>query len=64
MQLISKKLRSLTISSLLIKSQWTKSHSPKLILAGKWLDEAGFSIGEKVILEIENEKIIIKKTEI
>ena len=34
---------------------------PKIILQGKWLDNIGFSIGEKVSVSFEENKIVIEK---
>jgi len=35
---------------------------PQLSLAGLWLQEAGFQIGQNVTISIKNEKIIIERT--
>lgn len=57
----SKPVRTLTISTLFKRSQFSKSRKPKLTLSGDWLKEAGFGIGEKVTLKISDNKIIIEK---
>lgn len=57
---MAQKNRILTISSLFRKRKWQKPvHYPKLTITGKWLEEAGFNIGDKINLEIVNNKIII-----
>lgn len=54
--------RTLTISSQLIKHLWKKpSIHPKLTIQGKWFNNAGFEIGEKVNVQIHQKKIIITK---
>ncbi len=39
------------------------SVSPKIILSGKWLEDAGFCIGELVTLKIEEGTILISTVE-
>ena len=34
---------------------------PALCLKGKWLDEFGFGIGTKVVVECQNGQLVIKK---
>jgi len=53
--------RLLTVSAQLVKNRWTKSINPKLTLSGNWMEKAGFKIGEKVIIVIEEDTLIIKK---
>lgn len=57
-------IRSLTISSIFVKSRWSKSLKPKLILSGDWMNEAGFTIGEKVTVQVMDNKLIITKDDI
>ena len=35
---------------------------PTILLKGKWLEEAGFKMGEYVAVEVEGDKIILSKT--
>lgn len=35
---------------------------PKIVLQGKWLDSLGFSIGDKIIVSCNEDKITIKRT--
>lgn len=35
---------------------------PTILLKGKWLEEAGFQMGEYVAVEIEENRIILSKT--
>lgn len=35
---------------------------PTILLKGKWLEEAGFNMGEYVAVEIEENRIILSKT--
>lgn len=37
------------------------SNVPTIILKGKWLDHAGFSINDIIDIEIDNESIRIRK---
>ena len=34
---------------------------PTIVLKGKWLEEAGFNIGDNISVNNENEKIIISR---
>lgn len=34
---------------------------PTIILKGKWLEAAGFDIGDRVILECENGRLVISR---
>lgn len=55
--------RQLKISSLFSRRKWIKhSKSPKITLSGKWLQEAGFNIGDPVKVRVENNQLIIEKT--
>lgn len=35
---------------------------PTILLKGKWLEEAGFNMGEYLAVEIEGDRIILSKT--
>ena len=35
---------------------------PTILLKGKWIEEAGFKIGEYVAVEVEGDKITLAKT--
>lgn len=35
---------------------------PTILLKGKWLEEAGFNMGEYVAVEIDGDRIILSKT--
>ena len=54
-------IRRLKISSIVIRSKWSKSHKPKLTLQGDWMQAAGFAIGEKVSIIVSNNQLIITK---
>ena len=54
-------IRSLKVSSIIVRSKWSKSHKPKLTLQGNWMTAAGFAIGEQVIIEVQNGILTIKK---
>jgi antitoxin component of MazEF toxin-antitoxin module len=56
--------RNLTVSSIFTKRKWGKSTTnPKLTIAGKWFEQAGFKIGEQIQLQVINNQIIISKNE-
>lgn len=42
------------------KGQWKTSLKPKLTLSGDWMQKAGFEIGDKVSVSVENEIITIQ----
>ena len=55
-------VRQLKISQLFAKRKWAKhSISPKITLSGKWLEEAGFKIGEPVTVKVLDNQLIISK---
>lgn len=55
-------IRKLKISSQFAKAIWKKpTHKPKLILAGDWLKNAGFEIGENVTISVSQNLLIIQK---
>ncbi len=35
---------------------------PTILLKGKWLEEAGFQMGEYVVVEVQGDKITLTKT--
>lgn len=35
---------------------------PTILLKGKWLEDAGFHMGEYVTVEVEDDKIVLTKT--
>ncbi len=37
--------------------------APRILLQGKWLEEAGFKPGDKITVECSNGKLLIKKAE-
>jgi len=56
------KSRSLKISSQFVKNLWSKpTVKPKLTLSGKWMQEAGFEIGEEVNISVSKNLLIISK---
>jgi len=56
-----KSIRSLKISAMLVRNRWSRKHKPKLTLSGDWMHEAGFKIGLQVIIEIEADRLVIKR---
>ncbi|WP_116787626.1 SymE family type I addiction module toxin [Flavobacterium psychrotrophum] len=59
--MFTKPVRCLTISSKLVRAQFKRSIKPQLTLSGDWMAKAGFSIGEKVSIEIEADRLVIKR---
>jgi toxic protein SymE len=55
--------RKVTVSSIFVKSKWSNSIKPKLTLSGNWLASAGFEIGEKVIIEVQDKMLVIRKAD-
>ncbi len=56
------KSRSLKISSQFVKNLWRKpTVKPKLTLSGKWMQDAGFEIGEEVNISVSKNLLIISK---
>ncbi|MFY0481462.1 SymE family type I addiction module toxin [Flavobacterium sp. PLA-1-15] len=55
--------RKLTVSAFLAKAQFKRSLKPKLTISGDWMQKAGFGIGEKVKIEVFENKLIITKNE-
>ncbi len=53
--------RRLTISSLWVgqRSEYQASFCPFLRLSGRWLEKAGFRIGQSVFVQVENGKLTI-----
>jgi len=57
-------IRISTISALCVRPRWKKSYlKPKLNISGNWLNKAGFEVGEKVKIEVFENKLIITKLE-
>lgn len=55
--------RKLTISSSYRKRIWKKPiFSPKITISGKWLQELGFEIGDKINVQTINNQLIITKS--
>jgi len=54
-------VRSLKISASLVRNKWSRTTKPKLTLTGDWMQKAGFSIGMQVIIEVEADRLIIKR---
>ena len=58
-------IRVSTISALCVYPRWKKSYlKPKITISGNWLNKAGFEIGEKVKIEVFENKLIITKTDV
>lgn len=55
------KERKSKISSMLCKSTWKKSIKPKMTIAGDWIKDAGFDIGQELKIEVQKNKLIITK---
>lgn len=53
-----KKTRKLKVYG---QSGYKYCDTPTIILKGKWLQDAGFGIGDGVIIELDKEKIIVTK---
>lgn len=52
--------RVTTIQSKLVRMKyWKEKQVPILRVSGEWLKEAGFEIGSKVSIEINNKQLII-----
>lgn len=69
MEKVSKKsdsVRALTVSVQTVKNTWgrppaTESHFPKCTLTGAWLRAAGFEIGDRITVEVEEGKLTVVK---
>lgn len=56
------KSRILTVSSQFVKNLWSKpTIKPKIVLSGKWMQEAGFKTGEKINISVSKNLLIITK---
>ena len=53
--------RSLTVSVQTVKNTWSESHFPKCTLVGAWLRTAGFEVGDRVTVEVEEGKLTVIK---
>lgn len=57
------KTRSLKISSQFVKNLWSKpTIKPKLTISGKWMQEAGFEIGQEVTISVSKNLLVITKS--
>lgn len=55
--------RLLTVSYSYVRNKWSKTIFPKLTLSGNWMKEAGFEVGCKVSIQVNDKNIIITKIE-
>jgi toxic protein SymE len=55
--------RTLKISSIFAKAQFKKSLKPKITISGDWVKRAGFEIGERIKVEVFENRLIITKDE-
>jgi hypothetical protein len=56
------KSRTLKISSQFVRNLWSKpTIKPKLTLSGKWMQKAGFEVGEEVTISVSKNLLIISK---
>lgn len=56
------KPRKLKISSQFVKNLWKKhTIKPKLTISGKWMQEAGFEVGQEVNISVSQNLLIITK---
>lgn len=44
-----------------LKTYYNKDSRPQIILQGKWLQELGYQVGDRIDVTIIKDKIIIKK---
>ena len=44
-----------------LKTYYNKDNRPQIILQGKWLQELGYQVGDRIEVTIVKDKIIIKK---
>ena len=44
-----------------LKTYYNKDSRPQIILQGKWLEDLGYKIGDKIEVNIIKDKIVIKK---
>jgi hypothetical protein len=61
MIMYTNKLRSIKISALFVRNRWSSTAKPKLTLSGDWMHKAGFTIGMQVTIEVEADRLIIKR---
>lgn len=47
-----------------VSGYWMEDDSPLITIAGAWLKEYGFEIGCKVVLDITEGQIIIKRVDV
>lgn len=56
------KTRKLTISAQFVRFKFKNPIvKPKLTISGDWMQKAGFEIGEKVIITVHENQLIINK---
>ena len=53
--------RSLKVSVQTVKNPRSESHFPRCLLTGAWLRAAGFEIGDRVTVEVEQGRLTISK---
>ena len=44
-----------------LKTYYNKNNRPMIILQGKWLEDLGYKVGDKIEVKIIKDKITIKK---
>ena len=44
-----------------LKTYYNKNNRPQIILQGKWLQELGYQVGDRIEVTIVKDKITIKK---
>lgn len=56
------KIRELTVSYQYVKNLWKKTTiKPKITICGKWMNKAGFEVGDKVTISVSKNLLIIQK---
>lgn len=44
-----------------LKTYYNKNNRPQIILQGKWLEDLGYQVGDRIEVKIIKNKIVIKK---
>lgn len=44
-----------------LKTYYNKNNRPQIILQGKWLEDLGYQVGDRIEVNIIKNKIVIKK---
>lgn len=44
-----------------LKAYYNKSNRPMIILQGKWLEDLGYKVGDRIEVKIIKDKVTIKK---